>query len=471
MLFVGRPMDRTLPLKFPLYSAVLLVLATHSYAYQLPGDPPASGVNSTIDLLPMEFSNIPMKSSMSQRGNDAATLKYKLEQTSGIAISSSYSNRLENPFDTPDDLEMEGFWDVELSTPRSGAMPAMKIEYSVGGFDGETGSDFVDSNHRKFNIQTKGKLGFFDHGVGYKVIGSDYEVVDKKNKVKDKDKDRESINSWIGKSFGKLYLTQFIEQKRSNVNSSTKREINDSLVGTSVSYTWSNWPYISTSFSHATGTRENPASSSSRGFELDITSLKSSLSASHNKWNADLSVRQTIPESAAGELYGQPESTNFYVGGSYYPNGTLTLSPSINRSLQSYQDYGAETETVSTSLSMVYRPRKKNYSFNIYASHDSSENLDWGMDTNYFYAQAGIQWELSGRKSTRNLLSLTVGYDRYEDELYSGANSDDYSVKISFKSYSLGGVLRSRNQFRESNSSFMNGLTASPFYEARPAFP
>ena len=120
---------------------------------------------------------------------------------------------------------------------------------------------------------------------------------------------------------------------------------------------------------------------------------------------------------------------------------------------EDYREYVAETQTLSTSLSLSYAPLKKSYSFSAYASNDTTQNRDWGMDTSYFYSEAGIEWDLSAHRGGRkNLLSLTVAYDRYEDHMYSGANMGGASVQVNIKSYSLGSILRSLNHSKRDRS-------------------
>jgi hypothetical protein len=467
MLFVDRPMDFLMPVKFRFLPAILLVLATASHAYQLPGDAPADDNRFALSSLQLGLTDNPIQSSIERHGEDAAIMQYKLSTQEGVSISSSYSNRMENPFDTSGVTESDGFWDLSLSTPRSGALPGIKIDFSYGGFDGDSGDEFGDDEHRMLKIKTNGKLGAFDHGFSYYNVGAKYNVLDKKKQLKDDDKNKETIESWIGKSFGDMSISQFVKQ--SDSNSGLRHE---SLVGSRAEYTWSSWPYIGTSFSHATGTRENDAQASEEvSYQLGITSVSGSLSMSHDTWNADFYVDRTTVDETADRSYGQPDFTMYWLGGSFYPNDKLSLTPSITYTQEDYRDYAVETQTVSTSLSLSYYPPQKNYGFTAYASNDTQQNLDWGMDTNYFYSEAGIEWDLSNPGGLRNLLSLTFGYDRYEDSIYSGSNMEGYSVKVSFKSYSLGSILRSHNQSRTDNSLSAPGFYNSSTYGAGPIFP
>jgi SPOR domain len=414
-------------------------MAMDGYGYELPGDAPEAGQAASVPLR-LDFTENPMQGRIAHLDNDASTLQHQFSQTDGFSLSSSYSNRLLDPFSGDGEADMDGFWDLRLSTPQAGLLPGIKMDFSVGGFDGDNGSDFGDSAHQRIKIKTSNKFGFLDYGTSYKLVGQDYAVVDKKHKVNEKERDRLTTNSWIGKSFGNLYVTQFMEQTHSNIESSSKPEITDSLFGTSLRYTLLNWPYVGSSISYASGNRESDA-----GLDLGITSLNGGISASHNTWNLDLYVSETSPESSAGDYFGQPKDTNYYLGGSYYPSKTLVITPSINHNTLSYQGWGVETETLSTSVSATYHPKNRDYSFDFYASHDSEQTPEWWIDTNYFYSQASVKWDLWDKQGSKSFLALTFGYSRYEDEIYSGSNSDDFSVKISFKSYSLDRVLNGRN--------------------------
>jgi hypothetical protein len=469
VLFVGRSLYTLSPVKVLSCSVIFFILATQSHAYQLPGDPDSYDNRFALSSLKLDLSDSPLESSITRKGEGAATLKYKLGGPKGFLISSSYSSRMEKPFDGSGELNTDGFWDLRLRTPRSGAMPAVKIDYSFGGFDGDSGDEFGDADHRMLKVKTDGKLGVFDHGFSYKSVGANYYAVGKKKKKNydDKDKDKESIETWVGKSFGELSLSQFVKQIESD-----EGEKGESLVGARAEYTWYSWPYIGTSFSHATGNRyEDERYSDDDDFQVGITSLSAALSMSHDIWNADLYVDRTTVDEAADQSYGQPDLTTVYLGGSIYPNKTLSITPYVSFTEEDYREYAVETRTFSKALSLSYKPLQNNYTFSAYISSDTQENHDWGMDTSYFYSEAGIEWDLSDSGGVRKLLSFTVGYDRYEDHIYSGANMDDVSVKISFKSYSLDSILRAHNQFRDDRSRFSTGLFNAPGYSAGAIFP
>jgi hypothetical protein len=473
--FWVRPMSRFPPLKFQFCSAILVVLASSSYAYQHPGDAPDDDNRFALSSLNLHLNDSAIESSIASQGDNAATMKHKLQLAEGFSFSSSYSNRTNNLYDTFGTPEADGYWDLSLRTLRSGAMPAIKIDVSYGGFDttdysfdptysnfdvADSSSGFGDNDHRSLKVKTNGKLGPFDHGFSYKSVGAEYEALDKKKKVKDKDKGAQETESWVGKSFGDLSISQFLQQSESYSN-----RRNESLVGTRVEYTWSHWPYIGTSFSQAAGTREkNARPGSDGGFAVGITTISGSLSMSHDIWNAYAYIDRTKVDEAAEQSYGQPNLSSYYVGGSIYPNKTISVTPSLSYTEEDYRDYAAQTHTVSASLDLSYEPPQRAYSFTAYASNDKTQNQDWGMDTNYFYAEAGIKWDLSERGGpVRKFLSFSIAYDRYDDYIYSNANMGGPSVQLSFKSYSLGSILRSNSRPERSHSGFSNGAYSPGF--------
>ena len=134
-------MDCLSPHKFGLYSVILSVLASPSYAYQLSGDSPSSDGGTAAPSLNLVISDSVVESTLSRHGNDAETMDYTLKSPAGFSIMSSYSNRLEDPFSMPEDSTVSGFWGVGLKTPRVGSLPAVEVDFSVGGFDGETGGE------------------------------------------------------------------------------------------------------------------------------------------------------------------------------------------------------------------------------------------------------------------------------------------------------------------------------------------
>jgi hypothetical protein len=465
--FWVRAMSRFSPLKFKFFPVILVVLATESYAYQLPGEPPKKDDRLSFNVLHLPIQDNPVESSVAREGEDAATMKYGFGEEEGFSFSSSYSSRMENPFDRFGKLEADGFWDLSLSTPLAGALPAVDIDYSVGGFDGDSGDQFGDADHRMLSVEFNGELGIFEHGLGYESVGAEYYTMEDDFEDEGEGENSETIESWIGKSFGNMSISQFIQLSESDNGFSE-----ESLQGTKARYTWSSWPYIGTSFSHATGTRKNGVDDSGDdGFEVGISSVSGALSMAHNIWNADFYVSRKTVDESADHSYGEPDLTSYYLSGSIYPNKTLTLTHSLSVAEENYREYEAETRSTSIALSLKYKPTKKNIVFTAYASNDTEKNLDWGTDVNYFYSKAGIEWDLSDRSVARNILSLTVGYDRYEDHIYSSSNMDDLSVMISFKSYSLGSILRSHDRSKYDNSSVHNALNGPANYGLSPIFP
>jgi hypothetical protein len=454
------------------YSAALALVAVPVYGYRLPGDPVSTGAGVQLDELSLELSGEGLEERLIQHGNDAATLKYQYRQLSGIDLSTSYSNRLEDPFVDPGGLNIDGYWGLQMKAPAAGGMPGVKFDYSVGGFDGNTGSDFDDSEHRRITVKTWGKLAGFDYGASYNLTGSRFDVVDeRKERVRDQDRDREVMMSWIGKTLGRLHVTQFVEQTQRNVDQENRPEVHDSLVGSSLQLTLAKWPYVGTKVSYASGIRERRDLASGRDTIQDLTSIRTSINASHNTWSLNATASRTSPELERGNDFGQPESTIFYIGGSYYPNQQFSITPYWSQSLESYRQWGVESENESKAVTAVYRPTNTNYWLNLYVSHDSRENRDWGVDADYFYSQASVEWRVGDRKSSSNLVSLALGYSRYDDELYSAANEDEFSVRMTFTTYFLDDLLRGRNRFRHDNYTFLNGLSATPFDTPESAVP
>lgn len=444
--------------------AVALCLVTApAYPYRLPGDPTDADATALIGDLSLELSDEVLEERLIQHGNDATTLKYQYRQSSGLSLSTSYSNRLEDAFADPEELNIDGYWGMQLKAPSSGVLPGLSFDYSVGGFDGNTASDFDDSAFRRVKFKTKGRIAGFDYGSSYNLTGSQYDVVDnRKERVRHQDRNRQVTNSWVGKSLGRFYVTQFLEQTQRNVDQDNRPGVYDSLAGSSIQVTLAKWPYIGTKISHASGVREGRGTASARNFTQDLTSTRASLEASHNTWSASAFATRVTPEFSGGQDFGQPESTTVYVGGSYYPTRQFSITPYWSQSKESYRSWGVESENESKAISATYRPGTTHYWLNLYVSHDSQENRDWGVDAHYFYSHASVELPVGKRDASRSLISLAVGYSRYEDEL-SSANEDEFSVMMTFTTYFLDDLLRGRNRFRHDNFTFMNGLSATPF--------
>jgi hypothetical protein len=387
---------------------------------------------------------------VSRQGDNAAKLQYVLGESGGISAMTSFYNRLRSPDGAPGARERDGYWNFKLTTPRLAGLSAIALDYSVGGFDGDTGDHFGDLEHHKLSIKARGETGRIHHGIDYRITGAEYNDVDKTKRTRADEKDKEKLRLWLGRSFGDWSITPFVTRSQSNIyDNPGKPVVKDALVGANIDYTWSRWPYVNLSVSHSAGIRESSSESSNQGaFQTGIQSLGSSLNIYRDLWGANLSVSRTTPDDSAEPAHSQPISTSYYLGGSIYPDKALTLTPSVSFNRDEYRDLEVDTQTLSATLSVAYAPESKNYQFTADFSYDSAKNRDWGMDTNYYYAEAGIRWQLKESGWSRSFLTLSASHDRYEDGIYSASGSEDFSVRLEFKSLSLYDILLGPGRMR-----------------------
>ncbi|MFV8818445.1 hypothetical protein [Haliea sp. E17] len=383
-------------------------------------------------------------SSVERELNNGATLTYRTGGSSGLSAYASYSYAAAKE----DGLgasqlsygeNFNGYLNLGFSVKKTENLPALKVRYSVGGFDGYTGDDFSNEQRQMFSVSSSGSLaGILDQGFSYRSVGAEYAVLSKKNQIRDKDRDKATLYSWVGKSFGDLSIKQFSKQTETNIYSPNKPLTTDTLVGVEGRYTILYWPYVSASFAQASGDREVVASKTSSGdYDLGIDYYSASLSASHNTWSANLSVDSLNPEDSQGYYFGEPDTRNYYLGGSWYPNSVLSITPSIGFTTETFADYLAQTDTTWASLSFNYQPVQSDLRFSGYVSYDASENEEWYMDYSGVYSEVGVHWDLDFIPKRHSNLSLVVGYNRYEDGFYSAASSDSFSVNVNLVSYGL----------------------------------
>ena len=123
-------MDCKSLLKARYLSVILSVLATHPYAYQLPGDPQEDSAWGSVPELNLQLFDGSSESTMTEVNSDAAALEYRINQPKGLSIISSYSNRLEQPFENDGESNLDGFWDLKMQSPALGVLPAIEFDYN-----------------------------------------------------------------------------------------------------------------------------------------------------------------------------------------------------------------------------------------------------------------------------------------------------------------------------------------------------
>jgi hypothetical protein len=378
---------------------------------------------------------------MTARGQDAAQIRYPLGSEDSLRMSTSITSRIGKVADSQGLAKRNGYWNFRVETPLGSQLPGVALELGVGGFDWNTGRDFGEEENRMIRLRTTGKLGGFSYGLRYSDIGEGFSAFGKGTHVKGKGK--EAARFWLSRSFASLSIRPFVRRSRDNGGDErTEPALTDTLVGTSLDYTWSSWPYVGSSVSYASGTRESASRAGDPGgFETGITAVSTALYLAHDRWSADVSLDRVVPGTADRGAAARPVETTYYLGGSFSPTSALSITPGFSLSDEDYARSGGSTRTMSSSLHLTYQPPRRNYLFSAFASHDSSRNREWDLDTGYLYSEAGIQWKLGGSGPVTRLLSFAIAYADYRDRSVGGADTSDLSVQLTFRSFSLSDIL------------------------------
>jgi len=125
----------------------------------------------------------------------------------------------------------------------------------------------------------------------------------------------------------------------------------------------------------------------------------------------------------------------YYLGGSYYPVSTFSLSPDFTYWQEDYVDLGAATDNYMASMTASYKPSSKSrFSFDGYSEVSTQKNADWAMDTEYYYSSLGVKWVSDRPQPLIKQWSFEVFHDQYIDNVYADSNTGGLGVWFTLKS-------------------------------------
>jgi hypothetical protein len=304
--------------------------------------------------------------------------------------------------------------------------------FAVSSFDPDTGDGFHEDSRRAYDLEARGSTGRLGYGLKYFSVGSEFERLktDRKKRTRDPKKDREGTEAWLQSSFGRVGLKSFATRYHDNLEQDPNRaRFTEQKAGATITYTISSWPYLGYSATYARGIRTSSDEPGERAsYRGSMETAASGLDYSGEKWSASVSAEY----SKSGDFSGPVEIATYYVGGSFYPFGSLSLTPSLTWMQEEYPELDVSTLTRSADLTLGYTPPNSSLKFTAFGGYSASENRDWGFDNRYFYGYAGVDWPTRGIAPGGNM-SFLLGYDRYVDELYPGSNTQDMSVWLKFR--------------------------------------
>jgi len=366
------------------------------------------------------------------RDKDTALMKTRADAHLPITLDTSYkAKNVLNPASGAAKAG-RGFWEMKASSAVGAALPGLEANFAVSSFDPDSGEGFHDINRRSSSLGAYGSLGGLGYGVKYFSVGSEFERLKKEGKTgaRDAKKDREGTEAWVHGKFGKVGIKSFVTRYHDNLDEDPSRpRYTDQKFGGTVTYTILSWPYLGYSATYARGIRMGSngleGSASYRG---SLETVANALDYSGEKWSASVAAEY----SKSGDLSGPVEIAAFYLGGSYYPSDSLSLTPNLSWMEEVYPESAVNTLTRSADLSLAYNPPNSKLKFTAYGGYSASENSDWGFDNRYFYGYAGLDWS-APNSAPKGTVSLQVGFDRYVDQIYADASTGNVSIWLNFR--------------------------------------
>lgn len=340
------------------------------------------------------------------------------------------------------DNDEQGFWHMSLSSAAGGAGPGFEAEFAQSSFDPETSAGFGSSENRLIKLATHGAWQGYQLGLVYQSVGTEFE---KKGKAAEKRKNtanhpktklqkgRQGTEAWISRQFGNLGVKTVaaMYQDQGEDNGSEPRFITEKL-GASLNYTILSWPQVGVTVDYANGVRSSSdAPAGVPSLEVDVESIASSLYYSDSSWSGALYVEDARGAGTTNTM----DLRTYYVGGSYFPVSTFSVSPGFTYTQETYTDLGANTDSYAASMTASYKPSSKSkFNFNGYSEYSTQENADWALDTEYHYSSLGVNWKSDKPKSLIKQWSFEVFHDRYIDHVYSESNTGGLGLWLTLKS-------------------------------------
>ena len=346
-----------------------------------------------------------------------------------------------NGFETPVDGD-RGFWHMKMSSVPGNRGPGVAAEFAQSSFDPDTSEGFGESENRLIKLSTNSAWQGFSVGAGYQSVGNNFEFNRKtasgrkksdNNPQKKLHKGRQGTEAWVARQFGNLGVKTLVSVYQD------KPEGDDNVphftthkVGSSLNYSLSSWPRAGITLDYGSGVRGS--SNEPGGFqsmEVDVESIAGSLYYSDDSWSGTLYV-----ENATGEgTKNVTDLQTYWLGGSYYPVSTVSVTPSVSYVREEYPEFDATTDSFATSMTANYKPSANSrFEFTGYSEYSTEKNRGWAMDSEYRYSSLGINWDSKKPKTLIQKWALELFHDQYIDNLYSDNNTSGVGFMLKMRS-------------------------------------
>ncbi len=354
------------------------------------------------------------------------------EREPSFSIETMFNeHRNANPGINFDPEQFDSYWQMNLQSLIAGSLK-FSGQLAFSSFDPENEDGFGDDQYRAMRFAFQNSQGKFRYGARYRSAGKEF-VKHKKDKSKFKE-DREIWETWSSRRFGDVGIkTAYIQEQNNLQGDPEKPRLKDQEARVTFSHLLSDWPSYGYSLSYGTGTRESadePAGYAA--FRGPMKRLGASLYYASDRWNASLNAYQIT--AGDNQVGGRDSTTRGYgLSGSYYPSDKFSLSPWLGFTDEYYESDQSHTHREYLGLAVSRAFRQNNVRFNAYGSYYNERNPTWNLDTAGVYGQAGLVWSLNKRGRDSNSVGLYFTYNRYDDHVYLGSNTEEAAVWAVYK--------------------------------------
>jgi hypothetical protein len=334
------------------------------------------------------------------------------------------------------------YWNMNIRSAEGGPRPALEAEFAQSAFDPETSEGFGSSRNRMLKLAAHDDWRDYRLGLSYQSVGTRFDEAGVIPEWRDKaagdprsqrQKGRQSTEAWVSRQFGDLGVKTVAALYQDEVDDQGgASQFTTQQLGASLNYTILSWPQLGVTLDYASGARSSAGGQAgASSSEVGVANIAGSLYYSDSSVSGTLYVENA---TGAGTTVAM-DMSSYYLGGSYFPVSTFSLSPSLNYVQENYTELGATTDNYTASMTASYKPSPRSrFSFDGYSEYSTQKNADWALDTQYFYHSLGVNWVSDKPKPLIKQWSFEVFHDQYTDNVYSGNNTGGFGFWLTLKS-------------------------------------
>lgn len=357
-----------------------------------------------------------------------------------FTLDNTFTQQYLNDNSMQDTDQGQGFWSMKLSSKLLG--PSLIAEFATSSFNTDTGKNFASENYRMLKLATQSSWMGFNIGAGYQSSGDSFEELKQKTRTgkresKNDRKDNlkkglQGTEIWAFRKFGNIGVKTFASQYTDNPDEDENIPgYTTQKIGGAVDYFFSNWPQLGFSMKYGSGSRSSsnePAGYDS--IDADIREIETTVNYAGGLWSGSL----FFGNSRGATETNLTDIETYYAEASYLPFSTVSISPSISYVREKYPEFNLSTDSLSTAMSVSYKPTPNGFNYSLYSEYSTNENLEWGIDNNYLYTSLGAYWDSEKPKSLIKQWSLELFYDQYADNIVRDSNVGGLGFMLNLRS-------------------------------------